>query len=256
MTSFSSSAFSSKTVLITGGSSGIGFATAKAFLAQGAARVYLTGRDANKLAKVAAELGGKAIGIVADVADLTQLEQLKTTITENGDQLDIIFANAGVAHNNSVGSTSAADFATIFDTNVKGVFFTVQTLMPLVKQGGSIVLNASVAGNKGMPNLSLYNASKAAVRSFARSWANDLKAQQIRVNAISPGITRTAIQETGLKMNAEQIEQTAAYMVDAAPAGRMGHPDEIAAAVLFLASDAASYINGIELSVDGGLTQI
>ncbi|WP_348946527.1 SDR family oxidoreductase [Chitinibacter sp. FCG-7] len=196
------------------------------------------------------------LALRTDVADLAQIEQLKTAILERGDRLDVIFANAGVAHNNSLGTTHEADFSRIFDSNVKGVFFTVQTLLPLLNDGGSIVLNASVASNKGMPNLSLYSASKAAVRSFARSWANDLKNQQIRVNAISPGVTRTPIMENGLKMSEEQIAQFAAYLVDAAPAGRMAHTDEIAAAVLFLASAAASYINGIELSVDGGFTQI
>ncbi|MBM5571129.1 MULTISPECIES: SDR family NAD(P)-dependent oxidoreductase [Deefgea] len=252
----SAQSFHNKVILVTGASSGIGFASAQAFLAQGARRVYMTGRDASKLATAVATLGENAIGVVADVADLAQIEYLKTAITERGDTLDIIFANAGVAHHNIMGTSSEADFNTIFDINVKGVFFTVQTLLPLLNHGGNIVLNASVASSKGLPNLSLYSASKAAVRSFARSWANDLKGQQIRVNAISPGVTRTPIMENGLQMNEEQIAQFAAYLVDAAPAGRMAQTDEIAAAVLFLASSAASYINGIELSVDGGFTQI
>lgn len=248
--------FHNKIVLITGASSGIGLASAKAFLEQGAKRVYMTGRDAHKLATAVDALGKNAVGITADVAELAQIEQLKTSIAERGDRLDVIFANAGVAHNNSLGATHEADFSRIFDTNVKGVFFTVQTLLPLLNDGANIVLNASVASNKGMPNLSLYSASKAAVRSLARSWANDLKNRQIRVNAISPGVTRTPIMENGLKMSEEQIAQFSSYLVDAAPAGRMAQTDEIAAAVVFLASAAASYINGIELSVDGGFTQI
>ncbi|PHV02095.1 oxidoreductase [Iodobacter sp. BJB302] len=248
--------FHNKTILVTGASSGIGLASAQAFWAHGAKRVYITGRDANKLASAVSVLGQNAVGVVADVADLAQIEQLKTTIAEHGDTLDVIFANAGVAHNNSLGTTHETSFNSIFDTNVRGVFFTVQTLLPLLNHGGNIVLNASVAAQKGMPNLSLYSASKAAVRSFARSWANDLKGRKIRVNAISPGVTRTPIMENGLKMNDEQIAQFSAYLADAAPAGRMAQPDEIAAAVLFLASAAASYVNGIELSADGGLTQI
>ncbi|MBM5573178.1 SDR family oxidoreductase [Deefgea sp. CFH1-16] len=249
------SAFHNKTILVTGASSGIGFASAQAFLAQGAKRVYMTGRDANKLTTAVAALGENAIGVVTDVADLAQIEQLKTAIAEHGDTLDVIFANAGVAHYNHLGATNVADFDTLFDTNVKGLFFTVQTLLPLLKQGGNIVLNASMTSNKGSANLSVYSASKAAVRSFARSWANDLKDRKIRVNAISPGVTRTPIMEV-MNLSEADIDQFAAYLVDAAPAGRMAQSDEIATAVTFLASNAASYINGIELTVDGGLTQI
>ncbi|MDE2428389.1 MAG: SDR family oxidoreductase [Burkholderiales bacterium] len=253
---FSATAFNQRTILVTGASSGIGLAAAEAFLKQGAQRVYLTGRDADKLAKVADQLGSRAIGIVADAADLDQIEHLKAEIEKNGDQLDVIFANAGVAHYNAFGNTSAAEYGRIFDTNVRGVFFTVQTLLPLLKDGASIVLNASIVTNKGMPGLSLYNASKAAVRSFARTLANDLKARKIRVNAVSPGVTRTPIMENGLNMSAENIDAFHTYLAEAAPAGRMASPDEIAATVLFLASDAASYVNGVELGVDGGLAQV
>ncbi|RTL01138.1 MAG: SDR family oxidoreductase, partial [Neisseriaceae bacterium] len=164
--------------------------------------------------------------------------------------------NAGVAHYNQTGSTSESEYLRIFDTNVKGLFFTVQTLLPLLKNGSSIVLNASVAANKGMDNMSLYSASKAAVRSFARTWASELRSQKIRVNTISPGVTLTNIQKNGLGLNDEQIAGFDGFLQQACPAGRMASPDEIAAAVLFLASPAASYVNGVELAVDGGFTQI
>jgi NAD(P)-dependent dehydrogenase (short-subunit alcohol dehydrogenase family) len=248
--------FHGKTVLVTGSSTGIGLASAHGFLQQGAKRVYVTGRDESKLAEALQQLGDNARTVTADVADLSQIARLKDRIQADDHQLDIIVANAGVAHYNALGKTSEAEYATIFDINVKGMFFTIQTLLPLLKDGGSIVLNASIASSKGMPNLSLYSASKAAVRSFARSWANDLKERKIRVNSVSPGVTRTPIMENGLKMSNDQIAQFSAFLEQTSPTRRMAQPQEIANAILFLASDAASYINGIELTVDGGLTQI
>jgi NAD(P)-dependent dehydrogenase (short-subunit alcohol dehydrogenase family) len=252
----SSREFQGKTVLVTGGSTGIGYASALAFLQQDAKRVYITGRDEAKLAQAAQKLGGNARAVVADVADLSQIARLKDRMEADDSQLDVIVANAGVAHYNDMGKTTEAEYASIFDINVKGMFFTIQTLMPLLKDGSSIVLNASIAASMGMPNLSLYSASKAAVRSFARSWANDLKGRKIRVNCVSPGVTRTPIMENGLNMSGDQIAQFSAFLEQTSPIGRMAQPGEIAAAILFLASDAASYINGVELSVDGGLTQI
>lgn len=248
--------FLNQTVLVTGASSGIGLATAKAFLAQGAAQVYITGRNAERLQQTARQLGDRVTAIVADAADLAQLAALKQQIENDGRKLDALFVNAGVAHYNQTGSTGEAEYLRIFDTNVKGLFFTVQTLLPLLKNGSSIVLNASVAANKGMDNMGLYSASKAAVRSFARTWASELRLQKIRVNAISPGVTRTPILEGGLDMSAEQISGFEGFLQQACPAGRMASPEEIAAAVLFLASPAASYVNGAELVVDGGFTQI
>ncbi|GAB2869097.1 SDR family oxidoreductase [Pseudoduganella ginsengisoli] len=248
--------FEQKTALVTGASSGIGFATAQAFLAQGARRVYITGRDHDKLHSAAATLGERALPVAADSADAASLAQLHAAIAQRGDRLDVLFANAGVATNNAFGDTSPAAYSTLFDINVKGVFFTVQTLLPLLNDGAAVVLNASIAGNLGMPNLSLYNASKAAVRSFARSWASDLKERRIRVNAISPGVTRTPILQTGLAMNDAQIEGVSQMLAHMSPAGRMADAEEIAAAVLFLASPAASYVNGVELVADGGFSQV
>jgi len=251
-----SGAFNGQVVVVTGGSTGIGFSVAKLFLEGGASAVYVTGRNAPNLDTAVAKLGARAIGVVCDVAKLSELEQLKSRIESDGRMVDVLVANAGIAENNDLGATHEALYDRIFDINVKGVFYTVQTLLPVVRDGGSIVLTGSIVGNKGMERLSAYNASKAAVRSFARSFANDLKTRGIRVNAVSPGVTRTPIMENGLKMDDEKIAGFEAYLKGAAPIGRMADPDEIAEAVLFLASSKASYITGVELSVDGGLAQI
>ncbi|MBI3731298.1 MAG: SDR family oxidoreductase [Burkholderiales bacterium] len=248
--------FNDQVIVVTGGSSGIGLASAQAFINAGAKRIYITGRSKTKLEQAREILGNKVIPITADVARISDLQALHDKIAANGDQIDVLFANAGIANHNQFGNTTEVEFSTTFDTNVKGLFFTVQSLLPLMKPASAIVLNASIAASKGMPNLSLYNASKAAVRSFARSWANDLKDRQIRVNTISPGVTRTPIMENGLGMKEEDIANFSAYLADAAPAGRMGRPEEIAAAVLFLASKTASYVNGVELCADGGLSQV
>lgn len=253
---FMNTNFAGHTVLITGGTTGIGYETAKAFVAGGARRVYITGRNADRAAAAAKALGETIVPVAADAAKLEDIEALAVAVKAAGDTLDVVFANAGIAENNAFGQTGAAEFARTFDINVRGVFFTVQTLLPVIRDGASIVLNASIVSNKGMPNLSLYNASKAAVRSFARSFASDLKPRRIRVNAVSPGVTMTPIMENGLKMSPEQIAAFSEYVTSAAPSGRTAHPKEIAAAVLFLASDAASYVNGVELSVDGGLAQV
>ncbi|WP_162520439.1 MULTISPECIES: SDR family NAD(P)-dependent oxidoreductase [Agrobacterium] len=248
--------FNGQVVVVTGGSTGIGFSVAKLFLEGGASAVYVTGRNSANLDAAIAKLGKGAIGFVSDVAKLSDLEQLKSRIEADGRKVDILVANAGIAENNDLGETHEALYDRIFDINVKGVFYTVQTLLPVLRDGGSIVLTGSIVGNKGMERLSAYNASKAAVRSFARSFANDLKGRGIRVNTVSPGVTRTPIMENGLKMDDEKIAGFKAYLKDAAPIGRMADPDEIAEAVLFLASSKASYITGVELSVDGGLAQI
>jgi len=251
-----STQFSNQVAVITGGSTGIGLAIAKALLAEGAKRVYITGRSPKTLDQAATALGPRAIAVVSDVADLSDLAALKTVIEQQGDRLDALFANAGIAEKNQIGATTAAEYEKTFDINVKGVFFTVQTLLPLLKDGASIVLTASIVANKGMENLSLYSASKAAVRSFARSWTNDLRGRKIRVNALSPGLTRTPIMENGLKLDAAAIAALSDYAATTIPAGYVAQPEDIADAALFLASSAARYINGVELTVDGGMTQI
>ncbi|MBE9608389.1 SDR family oxidoreductase [Chitinilyticum piscinae] len=249
-------ALAGKTALVTGASSGIGLATARALLTAGAARVYITGRDAARLAAAAAELGERAVALRTDSSLPGDLDALRGAIAAAGDRLDVLFVNAGVAHYNQLGATSEAEYARIFDTNVKGVFFTVQALLGVLGDGASIVLNASVASSKGMAGLALYNASKAAVRSFARTWANELKDRQIRVNAISPGVTLTGIQAGGLGLDEAQMAGLEGFVRETVPAGRIAAAAEIAQAVLFLASPAASYVNGSELAVDGGLAQI
>lgn len=251
-----SNRFANQVAVVTGGSTGIGLAIAKALLTEGAKRVYVTGRTAKTLDEAASMLGERVVAVVSDVAKLSDLQRLRSEIEKHGDQLSAVFANAGVAENNNFGETTEEAFSKTFDVNVKGVFFTVQTLLPLLRDEAAVVLTASIVANKGMENLSLYNASKAAVRSFARSWANDLRVHKIRVNAISPGFTRTPIMENGLKMDAAQIAALSDYAATAVPLGYMAQPDEIASAALFLASADARYINGIELTVDGGFSQI
>ena len=248
--------FANQTAVVTGGSTGIGFAIAQALVRQGARRVYLTGRSASSLEAAASLLGSNAIPLVSDAARLGDIQALAEEIAGRNDTLDMVFANAGIAENNVFGETSDEAFDKIFDINVKGVFFTVQGLLALLKDGGAIVLTGSMVANKGMERLSLYNASKAAVRSFARSWANDLKARKIRVNCLSPGFTRTPIMENGLKLDAAQIEGLADYAREVVPLGFMAVPDDIADAAVFLASDEARYITGIELTVDGGFTMV
>lgn len=248
--------FLNKVAVVTGGSTGIGFSIAEALLAEGARRVYITARSAHTLDQAVTALGDRAVAVVSDVASLSDLQKLKTAIESKGDQLDAIFANAGICEKNRIGETTETDFDRMFDINVKGVFFTMQTLLPLLIDSGSIVITSSICSSNGMAELGLYNASKAAVRSFARTWANDLRGRKIRTNAISPGFTRTPLMDNGLKMDESQIESLREFTAQAVPLGYMAQPEEIATAALFLASDDAKYINGIELTVDGGLSQI
>jgi len=251
-----SNRFTNQVAVVTGGSTGIGFAIAQALLAEGAKRVYVTGRSEQSLGQAVAALGERAVAVVSDVAKLSDLAKLKAQVEHRGDQIDALFANAGIAGNNALGDTGEDVFDKIFDINVKGVFFTVQTLLPLLKDGGSVVLTSSIVNNKGMENLSLYTATKAALRSFARSWANDLKGRKIRVNALSPGFTQTPILKNGLKMDDQQISQFKEFAAGVVPAGYIAQPDEIAASALFLASSDAAYVNGIDLPVDGGYAQV
>lgn len=243
------------TILITGGSTGIGLATAARF-ADAGYQVFITGRNRDRLEAAANRLGERVHAIVADVSKREQMQGAINEIRHQTDTLDAVFANAGVAVPNKLGETSDDDFEYTFGINVRGVFNTVQESLGILRDGGSIVLNASIVANKGMAGMSLYSASKAAVRSFARTWANDLKPRQIRVNALSPGPVETPILETGLKMSSEDMDEFKGVIAQVSPTPRMGRPDEIASAVFFLASAEASYVNGIELSVDGGFAQI
>ncbi|MHC6227112.1 SDR family NAD(P)-dependent oxidoreductase [Pseudomonas sp. X10] len=248
--------FNNQVAVVTGASTGIGFAIAQALVAEGAKRVYITGRSPATLEAAAAKLDGKAVAVVSDVATQADLDALKVLVEQQDDQLDAVFANAGVCEKNPVGETTEAAYYTMFDINVKGVFFTVQTLLPLMKDGASIVLTASICSSNGMEGLSLYNASKAAVRSFARTWANELKGRKIRANVLSPGFTRTPLMDNGLKMDESQIEALRNHVEQIVPLGYMAQPEEIATSALFLASADAKYVNGVELMVDGGLSQI
>lgn len=243
-----------KIALVTGGSTGIGFATAQEFVTEGA-YVFITGRREKELAEAVKKIGSNVAGIVADASKLSDLGILFARISKEKGRLDIVFANAGGGCFSPLGSITEEQYISTFDTNVKGVLFTVQEALPLLPDGASIILNASIAGVKGIPAFSVYSASKAAVRSFARSWTTDLKARKIRVNAISPGSTETP----GWMALAPDEEQQRAMIAQAAaaiPLNRLADPSEIAKAVLFLASDDSSYITGAELFVDGGLAQV
>lgn len=244
-----------KIAVITGGNSGIGLATAKRFVSEGA-YVFITGRRQKELDAALSEIGKNAIGIQGDVSNLIDLDKLYNTVKDKKGHLDILFANAGIAQFARLGEISEEHFDNIFRINVKGVLFTVQKALPLFHDGGgSIILNASIGSSKGVEESSVYSATKAAVRSFARTWTVDLRHRKIRVNAISPGPIDTPI-FSNLLENEEQIKQFKKNIVNTVPMGRMGNPDEVAKAVSFLASDDSSYITGIELFVDGGLAQI
>lgn len=242
-----------KVALVTGGSTGIGLATAQEFAAQGAT-VFVTGRRQAELDAAVALIGDKAVGIQGDVANLAELDTVFSVIAAKAGRLDILFANAGVANLAPLGEITEAQFDHIFDINVKGLLFTVQKALALLNDGGSIILNASTVSIKGTGNLSVYSASKAAVRNFARSWLLDLKPRNIRVNAVSPGPIATPGADA--LVPADQLEGMHAHLASLVPMGRLGEPSEVAKAVAFLASDDSSFINGVELFVDGGAAQI
>jgi len=239
-----------KSALITGGNSGIGLATAKQFVHEGA-YVFITGRRAPELAAAVKEIGSNVTAVQGDVSNLGDLDRLFAHIQRETGRLDSVFANAGVATYAPLGSITEELYDAIFDINVKGVLFTVQKALPLLPDGASIILNASVGASKGVPERSVYNATKAAVRSFARTWTSDLKDRHIRVNVVSPGVTDTPPWHT-----TEAREQGLKVAPNIIPLGRVGTPDEIAKAVVFLASDDSSYVAGTELFVDGGFAQV
>jgi NAD(P)-dependent dehydrogenase (short-subunit alcohol dehydrogenase family) len=247
--------FANKVVVVTGGTSGIGLATAKAFADQGA-HVFITGRRQNALDAAVKTIGGRVTGVRGDMAQLADIDRLYDAIQQQHAQIDVVFANAGGGELAPLGAISQEHFDSAFDTNVKGVLFTVQKALPLLRDGASVILTSSTTSIMGTPAFSVYSATKAAVRSFARNWMLDLKDRRIRVNAVAPGPIRTAglVELAGDDAAAQQglIDHLAAQV----PLGRVGQPEEIAKAVLFLASDQASFINGIELFVDGGMAQI
>ena len=243
-----------KIALVTGGNSGIGLATAKQFVNEGA-YVFITGRREVELAEAVKQIGKNVTGVQGDVSNLGDLDRLFAQIGKEKGRLDIVFANAGVAKYAKFGTITEELFDSIFDINVKGLLFTVQKALPLMPDGASVILNASIVASKGLATNSVYSATKAAVRSFARTWTTDLKDRRIRVNAISPGSTETpGFRE--LQTSSEVGQQRLKMISNLVPLGRIGTPDEVARAVVFLASDDSSYTTGTELFVDGGLAQV
>jgi NAD(P)-dependent dehydrogenase (short-subunit alcohol dehydrogenase family) len=243
-----------KVALITGGNSGIGLATAKAFVSEGA-YVLITGRRQAELDAAVKGVGENVVGVEGDVSNPADLDRLYDVVKRTTGRIDILFANAGVARYAPLGTITAEFYDSIFNINVKGLLFTVQKALPLMPDGSSIILNASIVASKGFAANSVYSATKAAVRSFARTWTTDLKDRRIRVNAVSPGSTDTP-GLNDLLASSEVGQQRLKMISNSVPLGRLGRPDEIAKAVLFLASDDSSYITGTELFVDGGFAQI
>src|SRR5215212_8654310 len=254
-------ALEGKVAVITGGNSGIGLATAQRFVSEGA-YVFITGRRQSEIDAAVKQISknnnNNVTGVQGDVSNLADLDRLYAAVKEQKGRIDILFANAGVGELVPLGQITEAHFDKTFGINVKGLLFTVQKALPLFQDddsGGSIILNASIAASKGVEASSVYSATKAAIRSFARTLTVELKHRKIRVNAISPGMIDTP-GLNGLVQSREQIEQFKTSFVSNVPLGRMGNPDEVAKAVSFLASDDSSYVTGIELFVDGGMAQI
>jgi NAD(P)-dependent dehydrogenase (short-subunit alcohol dehydrogenase family) len=247
-------ALQNKIAVITGGSSGIGLATAKRFVTEGA-QVFITGRRRDELDKAVAEIGSNAIGVRGDVSNLEDLDALYNLIDSKGMKIDIVFANAAFAEIAPTRAVTPGHFDQTFDTNTRGVFFTVQKALPLMNNGGRIIVTGATGKDRNSENRGVYSASKAALRSFVRTWTAELKDRNIRVNMLSPGPTDTPIIQ-GLFPTKEAAEQGKARFATFIPMGRIGKPEEIAAAALFLASDESSFIAGVDLAVDGGLTAV
>jgi len=239
-----------KIALITGGSAGIGLATAKQFVEEGAF-VYITGRRKHQLADAVASIGSNITAIQGDVAKIADLDRIYAQIGNEKGRVDIVFANAGISPMAPLGSITEEEFDSTFNINVKGLLFTAQKALPLMPDGGTIILNGSIASVKGFPAFSVYSATKAAVRSFARTWTTDLKDRGIRVNVVSPGPIDTPLLNQTLA-NPDDLKALASTIT----MGRLGRPEEIAKAVVFLASVDASFITGVELFVDGGAAQV
>lgn len=243
--------FDGKVVAITGGSDGIGLVTAKAFAAEGA-KVYVTGRRQDRLDEAVAQIGHGAVGVQGDIGEPADIDRLYERIRQDRGRLDVVFANAGISESAALGEIDEAHLDRLFSTNVKGTVFSVQKALPLMTSGSAIILAGSVTGSMGLGALSIYAATKAAIRSFARTWTTDLKSRGIRVNVVSPGMVQTPAMQAYLERNAG-AEDAFKQMI---PFGRLGDSDEIAKAVLFLASDAASFVAGHELFVDGGVMAV
>nr|4I5D_A Chain A, Alclohol dehydrogenase/short-chain dehydrogenase [Ralstonia sp. DSMZ 6428]4I5D_B Chain B, Alclohol dehydrogenase/short-chain dehydrogenase [Ralstonia sp. DSMZ 6428]4I5D_C Chain C, Alclohol dehydrogenase/short-chain dehydrogenase [Ralstonia sp. DSMZ 6428]4I5D_D Chain D, Alclohol dehydrogenase/short-chain dehydrogenase [Ralstonia sp. DSMZ 6428]4I5D_E Chain E, Alclohol dehydrogenase/short-chain dehydrogenase [Ralstonia sp. DSMZ 6428]4I5D_F Chain F, Alclohol dehydrogenase/short-chain d len=243
-----------KTAVITGGNSGIGLATAKRFVAEGA-YVFIVGRRRKELEQAAAEIGRNVTAVKADVTKLEDLDRLYAIVREQRGSIDVLFANSGAIEQKTLEEITPEHYDRTFDVNVRGLIFTVQKALPLLRDGGSVILTSSVAGVLGLQAHDTYSAAKAAVRSLARTWTTELKGRSIRVNAVSPGAIDTPIIENQVSTQ-EEADELRAKFAAATPLGRVGRPEELAAAVLFLASDDSSYVAGIELFVDGGLTQV
>jgi NAD(P)-dependent dehydrogenase (short-subunit alcohol dehydrogenase family) len=245
---------SGKTAVITGGTTGIGLATAQRFVVEGAT-VFITGRRQAELDAAVKQIGDGVTGVQGDTSNMADLDRLYATVKKQAGRIDVLFANAGGGEFAPLGAITEEHYDKTFNSNVKGVLFTVQKALPLFTDGGSIILNASIVSFTGALAFSVYSATKAAVRSFARTWTVDLKERRIRVNALSPGPVDTP-GLSGLTQTREQEAQFKAGMIAAVPLGRLGTPDEIAKAAVFLASDDSSFVTGIELCVDGGMAQI
>ena len=246
--------FAGQCAVITGGSTGIGLAAAKRFVQEGMDHVFITGRRKDALDRAVAEIGKGVTAVQGDVASLSDLDRLYDEVRKRNRKIDVIFANAGIAQLAPFSGVDEKFYDLHFDANVKGMFFTVQKALPFMNDGGSVILTGSIADVKGFPTISVYSASKAAVRSFARTWTNELKDRGIRVNTISPGHIDTPIFDTWQQGDA--LTRMKEDLAKTVPLGRLGDPDEIAKAVSFLASQEASYVAGIELYVDGGVAQI
>lgn len=243
-----------KIAVITGGNSGIGLAAAKRFVSEDA-YVFITGRRQDELDKAVATLGSAVTGVQGDISNLDDLDRLFATVQAEKGHVDVLFANAGIGNRSPLGAISEEQFDNVFDVNAKGTLFTVQKALPLMRTGGSIILTGSTTASMGTPAFSVYSASKAAIRNFARSWALDLKGTGIRVNVLSPGATTTPGLLNGLAKTGMQ-EALLASLASQAPLERVGNPDETAAVALFLASDDSSFMTGSEVFVDGGLAQV
>jgi len=244
----------SKVAVVTGGSSGIGLATAKRFVEEGA-YVYITGRRQSELDKARAVIGKNVTTVEGDVANLADLDHLYQVVAAEKGVVDIVFANAGFVEHRTVDQITPEHYEKTFNINVRGVIFTVQKALPLMRNGGSIILTSSIVADKGLPAHGTYGATKAALRSLAKTWTVELKDRGIRINTLSPGATDTPIID-GQFTSKEQADSAKEAFSSKTPLGRLGRPEELAAAVLFLASDSSSYITGIDLSVDGGFAQV